>query len=85
MDHEFKTGCKFYKTQTALAAALGVTPGLISQWKTSGGIPELYQWKIHGLTNGELKIDNQFKKAKALSRLYRMRLCLTQTKKLEKQ
>lgn len=61
----FKQAVNFYKTQTALAAALGVTPGLISQWKTSGGIPELYQWKIHGLTNGELKIDNRFKKSES--------------------
>lgn len=57
---DFKQAVDFYKTQTALAAVLGVTPGLVSQWKSAKKIPEMYQWKIQGLTGGELVVDDHF-------------------------
>lgn len=48
---------KHFKTNPAgLAKKLDVSPGAISQWKTSG-IPGGRQWQIQALTNGKLKAD----------------------------
>jgi hypothetical protein len=54
---------KYFKNQAGLAEALGVTPGMITQIKTSGEIPEKYQWKIQGITNGALKVDKKYRPA----------------------
>ena len=44
-----------FKTNPAgLAKKLDVSPGAISQWKTSG-IPDGRQWQIQALTKGKLK------------------------------
>lgn len=46
---------KHYKTQTALAAALGIDQSSISTWKEFP--PALRQLQIEGLTGGELKAE----------------------------
>jgi hypothetical protein len=46
---------KHFKTNPAgLAKKLDVSPGAISQWKTSG-IPDGRQWQIQAISNGKLK------------------------------
>jgi DNA-binding transcriptional regulator YdaS (Cro superfamily) len=50
-----KQAIKHFSTQTALAAALGVTQPCISQWKKRGAIPRLQQLRIEALAGGALK------------------------------
>lgn len=45
----------FFKTKTALAKALGITPGAITQWKEI--IPEKQAYRLMHLTDGALKIN----------------------------
>ena len=45
----------FFKTKTALAKALGITPGAISQWKEI--IPEKQAYRLMHLTGGELNVN----------------------------
>lgn len=47
----------FFKSKSALAKALGITPGAISQWKEI--IPEKQAYRLRDLTKGELKINRE--------------------------
>lgn len=52
---------KFFKTQTAAAAALGVTQPSIANWKSRGKIPPLQQLRIELSTGGSLRADRKIK------------------------
>ena len=47
----------FFKSKSALAKVLGITPGAISQWKEI--IPEKQAYRLRDLTKGELKINRE--------------------------
>lgn len=53
----------FFKTKSALAKALGITPGAITQWKEI--IPEKQAYRLMHLTDGELKINRTLYEKKA--------------------
>lgn len=61
----FNQSVKHFGSQASMAKALGVTPASVSQWKREGGIPENWQWKIQGITDGALKVDKKFIKPAA--------------------
>jgi DNA-binding transcriptional regulator YdaS (Cro superfamily) len=46
---------EWFGSQRALAAALGVTDGAVSQWVADGQLPPYRALQIERLTNGELK------------------------------
>lgn len=47
-----------YKTQAALARALGKEPAAITNWKARGGaIPLDVQYRLQVITKGRLKAD----------------------------
>jgi hypothetical protein len=48
---------KFYKTPSAAARAINVTPGAVSQWDEDKPIPELSARKYHDVTRGKLRFD----------------------------
>ncbi len=54
---------EYFGSQRKLADALGVTPGLISQIKAAGEIPENHQWKLQGISGGALKVDTKYRPA----------------------
>lgn len=56
--------CEHFGGTAETCAALGVTKGAISQWR-SDGIPELRQFQIETLTNGKFKAERQPKAANA--------------------
>jgi len=47
---------KHFKTQVAVAKALGVTQPAVSNWQQRG-IPAMQQVKINKVTKGALKLD----------------------------
>jgi hypothetical protein len=49
----------------SLAAALRVTVGAISQWRTAGRIPDLRQYQIQVLTLGRFTASPMAKASKA--------------------
>ena len=48
----------YYGNQTLAAAAAGVTQGTVSDWVTSGRIPDKRQLHIERITDGKLKADD---------------------------
>ena len=52
----------FGMTQRQLAAALGITPGAISQWETAGRVPSRYQQAVRSLASdmGKIWSDSWF-------------------------
>lgn len=52
----------FGMTQRQFAAALGITPGAISQWETAGRVPSRHQQAIRALANdmGKIWSDSWF-------------------------
>jgi DNA-binding transcriptional regulator YdaS (Cro superfamily) len=49
---------KLFKTQSSLAATLGVTQPCVSNWVRRGGvIPALQQLRLQKLSKGRLKAD----------------------------
>lgn len=53
---DYQSALRFFGgTQAALATALGITQPTVSEWK--GVIPKAYQFQIHVLSDGKLKVD----------------------------
>ena len=48
-----------FKTQAAVARALGISEGAVSRMRKQG-IPEGRQFKLQHITNGALKVDEKF-------------------------
>ncbi len=57
----YKQLIKFFKTQTAAAAALEVTQPTVANWKSRGKIPALQQLRIELATLGALVADRKIK------------------------
>ena len=49
-----KTAVEYYGSATALARALGVTDGAVSQWEA---VPILRQYQLEVLTQGKLRAE----------------------------
>jgi DNA-binding transcriptional regulator YdaS (Cro superfamily) len=50
---------KKWKTQTAIAEALGVGQSAVAQWFIAKRVPILRQYQIERLTRGRLKADTK--------------------------
>jgi len=48
---------KYFGSQRALAATLGITDGAVSQWKR---VPRGVQFELHVKTGGKLSVDAEF-------------------------
>ena len=46
-----------YKTQRALADALGVTEAAVANWKSRGRIPDLQQFRLYHISGGKVRPD----------------------------
>lgn len=53
----------FFKTQTAVANALGVTKSAVNQWGPL--VPEGKAYRLQELTRGKLKVDRDAYRAKS--------------------
>lgn len=51
----YEQAIRRFRTQERLAAALGITQPTVSAWRRV--VPPRYQYQLHVLTNGELKVD----------------------------
>lgn len=56
---KFSTALKHYKTQRAIAQALGIKDQAVGQWKEKDRIPLKRARQLEALTDGKLKIDPQ--------------------------
>lgn len=54
---DFDAVIRFFGSQVAAAAALGVTQPTISMWRARGSIPHLQQLRIEHITDGRLRAD----------------------------
>lgn len=52
---------KYFKTQVAIAAALGTTQPTVANWKARNRVPPLRQLQLEGITGGTLKADKKIK------------------------
>lgn len=48
---------EFYKTQQAIADALGIAQPSVAKWFRNGVVPQLRQLQLAALTGGALKAD----------------------------
>jgi len=55
---------KHFGGDIAMARAIGVTVGAISQWRTAGSIPRLRQYQIEVITAGLFQASSNGKKRK---------------------
>jgi DNA-binding transcriptional regulator YdaS (Cro superfamily) len=53
----FYTALAHFKTQRAIAAAIGITEQSIGQWKKSGVVPIRRAHQLEELTKGKVKVD----------------------------
>ena len=60
---DIETAVKYYKTEAALAEALGLKSGTIAVWRHRGGIPAGVQFELQILTGGRLKADPRPRRA----------------------
>lgn len=61
----YQTAIDHFKTEVALAAALGVTRQAANVWKHAGIIPEGMAYKLQVITGGLLRVDQALYVAKA--------------------
>ena len=57
----YKQVIRYFKTQVAVAAALGTTQPTIANWKSRDRVPPLRQLQLEGITKGALKADRKIK------------------------
>lgn len=46
-----------YKSQRALATALGITEAAVANWRSRGRIPDLQQFRLYHISGGKVKPD----------------------------
>ena len=54
---------QYFGNQSRTAEALGITHQYVSLWPEI--VPELWAWKIQGITDGKLKVDRSLYEEKA--------------------
>lgn len=53
----YATALGFYKTGLAIAAALGIKPQAVYQWKKTGVVPEKRAVRLQAHSRGRVKVD----------------------------
>lgn len=57
----FDEAVHYFGSQTALAKAMGCSAPFVTEIKQKGEIPENWQWKLEGITNGVLRADDKYR------------------------